>query len=77
MKNTLSQDQALTLYAYVEYIEDRINNLADYYKNLSEDIRPKYSTVQNNIRSWKDELFDYCKERNYDVEAKSIPPVQI
>lgn len=76
LKNTLSQDQALTLYAYVEYIEDRINNLADYYKNLSEDIRPKYSTVQNNIRSWKDELFDYCKERNYDVEAKSIPPVQ-
>lgn len=76
LQNALSQDAALTLLAYVEYIEDKINQLASYYGNLSEDIRPNYSTVQNNIRKWKEEIRQYCEKRQYDVEAKSVPPVQ-
>lgn len=76
LQDALSQDQALTLYAYVEYVEAKINKLAEYYGNLPEDIRPNYATVQNNIRKWKGEISAYCQNRGYDVEAKSIPPVQ-
>lgn len=76
LQATLSQDQALTLYAYVEYVEAHISKLSDYYSGLEADIQPKYNTVQNNIRKWKEEIRHYCEERNYDVEAKSIPPVQ-
>lgn len=75
LKSALSQDEAITLYAYVEYVENRINKLGEYYAKLSEDIRPNYSTVQGNIRSWKEEISDYCKKRNFDLNAKSIPPV--
>lgn len=76
LQAALSQDQALTLFAYVEYVEARISKLSDYYAGLEADIQPKYSTVQNNIRKWKGEIRRYCEERGYDIEAKSIPPVQ-
>lgn len=76
LKNRLEQDEALSLLAYVERIENQINNLEKYYKELDEDIRPNYSTVQGNIRTWKDEIKKYCTSHNYDLDAKSIPPVQ-
>lgn len=76
LQSALSQDQALTLFAYVEYVEAKISKLSDYYAGLEADIQPKYSTVQNNIRKWKGEIRHYCEERGYDIEAKSIPPVQ-
>lgn len=76
LKNSLSQDEALTLLAYVEYIEDKINELGRYYGDLSDDIRPNYSTIQSNIRKWKEEIRRYCEKRNYDQDAKSVPPVQ-
>lgn len=75
LKSALSQDEALTLFAYVEYIENQINSLSNYYAQLDEDIRPNYATVQGNIRSWKKEIEIYCRQHNFDLDAKCIPPV--
>ncbi len=75
LKNALTSAEALTLLAYVEYIETRTQNLRDYYSSLDEDIRPNYATIQTNIRSWKEEIIRYCTERKYDREARSIPDV--
>lgn len=75
LQSSLSQDEAITLYAYVEYVEQKINELEKYYSNLTKDIRPNYSTVQGNLRNWKDEIKKYCDDHNYDLNAKSIPPV--
>lgn len=75
LKSALSQDEALTLLAYVEYVETQINRLGNYYGGLSEDIRPNYATVQGNIRNWKEEIRAYCNRHDFDLNAKSIPPV--
>ena len=75
LNNALSSAEALTLLAYVEYIETRLNKLRDYYSSLSDDIRPDYATIQTNIRNWKEEISRYCSERQYDEETKSIPDV--
>lgn len=75
LKSVLSQDEALTLLAYVEYVENQINRLGNYYGGLGEDIRPNYSTVQGNIRNWKEEIRAYCNQHHFDLDAKSIPPV--
>lgn len=77
LKSRLDKDDALALLAYVEHIEKQINKLADYYKNLKEDIKPNYSTIQGNIRKWKEEITAYCKEHGYDLDAKDIPSVPL
>ena len=67
----------LSLLAYVEHIEKQINKLADYYSNLAEGIKPNYSTIQGNIRNWKEEIAVYCKDHHYDLDAKDIPSVPL
>lgn len=77
LHNALPQAQALTLLAYVEYVENKINELGRYYEGISDEtLRPNYNTAQSNIRRWKAEIEKYCNDRGFAIDAKSIPPVQ-
>lgn len=77
LHNALPQAQALTLLAYVEYVENKINELGRYYEGISDEtLRPNYSNTQSNIRRWKAEIEKYCNDRGFAIDAKSIPPVQ-
>ncbi len=75
LNSALIQDQAISLYAYVEYVISQLNKLADYYSKLDDAIRPNYSTLQSNLRSWLEEIRAYCDKRQYDLTARSVPPV--
>lgn len=69
----MDTNDKVTLLAYVEHIMGGINKLTQYYQELPAEIRPNYTSVQEQLRRWIEELKKICSRD--EIERKSVPPV--
>ena len=81
----LDQTQTLQLYAYVDYLIEGLNNdgksgitgLAAYYSYLDSFLAPKYDNILSNLSEWRKEIKAYAEQKNFKLEAASVPPVTL
>lgn len=80
LKNDMVAHQTLSLYAYVRHLLENLDKLAKYYEGLKSplghDLQPNYSNLVNVLESWSNEIAKYALERDFKLDAASIPQVE-
>ncbi len=77
-KSSLTSDQWLALYAYVDNLLQKIPSLANYY-TPAEGGRPlvDYSCVTNNLEQWLNEISQNIERKGIDLAKASALPVNL
>lgn len=75
-KSTLTAEQWLSLYAYVDNLIKKIPALANYYTPTGQSKSlVDYSNVNQNLVSWLKEIKENIIKKGYDIEKASALPV--
>ena len=77
VKADMSEDQTVTLYAYVGHTIQNIGKVQQYYSHLDQGVQPRLNNVINNLTQWQTEIEAYARNHGYDLSANSVPPVDI
>lgn len=77
-KSTLTSDQWLALYAYVDNLLKKIPVLANYYTPANGDKSlVDYSCVSSNLEKWRAEIREKIEQKSIDLAKASALPVNV
>lgn len=76
LNNSMSEDQVITLYAYVNYILGNLDKIGEYYKPLNDEF-VEYTPHRTVLSHWLQKIGEYAAERRYDVNKGTVPPVSL
>ena len=72
LHSTISDEQLLNLFAYIEKLLSRIKKLEDYYKAAG----VTYEGLKGELSTWRDEIFSLIRNRKLDENNATALPVQ-
>lgn len=72
LHSTISDEQLLNLFAYVDKLLPRIKQLEDYYKLSG----LKYEGIKGELGTWRNEILQLIRDRKLDENNASALPVQ-
>lgn len=75
LRSGMTQDQTVTLYAYIGYIINGLRKLEEYYSTLPKHLQPKYTAIRTYLTNWQKEVERYAEGEGYDVAKGTVPPV--
>ena len=78
LKSKMNSEQTITLYAYLDYLVNGLNDYDKYYSNLPSALKIKtIGAIQTLLNRWKQEIAAYASANGYSVQQGSVPPVSV
>ncbi len=75
LRSDLTQDQVISLYAYVKHLLDKLSGFQKYFP---QELDVETGGVRTNLEQWKRDIEEYARRYNHDaIEAGAIPPVEL
>lgn len=76
LEGSMSEDQIISLYAYINYIIKNLDKIANYYAPLHDEF-VNYTPHRQVLERWRDKIGEYAAERGYDLSKGTIPAVPV
>lgn len=72
LKSDIQPDQLNSLYSYVKFIVNNIENFRKQFDSLDDSLKPRYDNVIGNLQDWLKELDSYAHNKGFKIE-ENIP----